>query len=313
MRAAADSTLERADRVLRQHGRTFAWARRFLGQRHAERATLLYAFCRHIDDLVDEADGEDDARSGLHSLRSQLSGEAEPASIVHGALEVLGGTAEGIRAAFDLIDGVESDLEPVRCATEGELLDYCYRVAGTVGIMMCQALDRPVPAAYPHAADLGIGMQLTNIARDIHEDAGLGRRYLPASWVGELEPRSILEPSLEERALLIAARKRLLTLAERYYESGRRGLSHLPLRARYAILVAAQNYRAIGPRALRLGNQLDRRAHVSTAAKVGVTMRSLLTGSLTPSFWLRLGPHDDRLHHHLPALAWFGSGGVEHG
>ena len=147
---------------------------------------------------------------------------------------------------------------------------------------------RPVPAAYPHAADLGIGMQLTNIARDIHEDAGLGRRYLPASWVGELEPRSILEPSLEERALLVAARKRLLTLAERYYESGRRGLSHLPLRARYGILVAAQNYRAIGPRALRLGNQLDRRAHVSTAAKVGVTMRSLLTGSLTPSFWLRL-------------------------
>ena len=81
----------------------------------------------------------------------------------------------------ELIRGIESDLQPVMVGTEAELLRYCYRVAGTVGLLMCDVLGVHDSRAKAHAIDLGIGMQLTNIARDVQEDAGMGRRYVPVS------------------------------------------------------------------------------------------------------------------------------------
>ena len=76
----------------------------------------------------------------------------------------------------------------MRVADEAELLRYCYRAAGTVGLMMCRVLDAPEPAAAAHAVDLGIAMQLTNICRYVADDARMGRRYLPASLVGDVAP-----------------------------------------------------------------------------------------------------------------------------
>jgi len=295
------ASLEQADLVLRSQGKTFAWARRFLGARHAERATRLYAFCRHVDDLADEADDADRALEALDRVRDQLDGNVQPEPVVRGALEVFDGATPALRAAQDLIDGVAGDLGTVRFETERELLRYCYRVAGTVGVMMCHALDRREPAAYPHAIDLGIAMQLTNISRDIHEDAGLGRRYVPASIVGDLAPETILAPGPGERMRLAEGRQRLLRLAEQYYGSGERGLAFLPVRARAAILIAAETYRAIGPRARALGQVLDHRAHVPTAGKLAVTARCILGRVPRPDFWSLPGGHESGLHEHLCA------------
>ena len=273
------ASLAEADRVLRENGKTFAWARRFLGARHAERATRLYAFCRYLDDVADETRDPAEAAAALERIRGQLDRGAAGDPMLDAVLHILGGEGPGLDAARS-----------------------CYRVAGTVGVMMCHALDRPDPAALPHAIDLGVGMQLTNIARDIHEDAGLGRRYVPATLAGDLAPEAILDPTEEQRRALAGARRRLLELADDYYRSGERGLSFLPLRARGAILVAAETYRAIGPRALALGSRLDRRAFVPGGAKARVSAAALLSATPRPSFWRRPAGHDAALHVHLDGL-----------
>ena len=96
--------------------------------------------------------------------------------------------------AVELVKGLLSDLDPVRCPDEAALLQYCYRVAGTVGVMMCGVLDVSDRAAFAHAIDLGIAMQLTNICRDIATDAAANRRYLPASLIGDLAPEELIKP-----------------------------------------------------------------------------------------------------------------------
>jgi phytoene synthase len=131
----------------------------------------------------------------------------------------------------ELIAGMASDAETVRVADEAELLRYCYRAAGTVGLMMCRVLDAPEPAAAAHAVDLGIAMQLTNLCRDVSADARMGRRYLPASLVGDIGPTELIDPSPTLQPALRAAVARLLALAETYYASGEAGLPFLPVRA----------------------------------------------------------------------------------
>ncbi|MDG1049538.1 MAG: squalene/phytoene synthase family protein [Planctomycetota bacterium] len=296
------ASLADADRVLREKGKTFAWARRFLGRRHAERSTRLYAFCRYLDDVADETPDPEEAQQALGKIRADMVRGASADPMVSAVLEVLGGEGPGVEAAVSLIDGVRSDLGEVRLADERALIRYCYRVAGTVGVMMCYALERPKAAALPHAVDLGIGMQLTNIARDLHEDGSLGRRYVPASLVGELHPDDIIAPTDQQLRDLVDARERLLEIANRYYTSGERGLCFLPLRARSAMLVAAECYRAIGSRALALGPHIKTRAFVPTAGKVIISIAALLGHALRPSFWRRPLRHDSTLHQDLDGL-----------
>ncbi len=147
------------------------------------------------------------------------------------------------KVALRLTRALAADAGPCRIASEAALLEYAFGVAGTVGIMMCRILRAP-PEAAQAAADLGIAMQLTNIARDVREDLGRDRVYLPASWIG---------PSAVEQALaggdpapLVAATHRLLALAEQHYASGDSGLGYLAWRARVSILAARLCYREIG-------------------------------------------------------------------
>ena len=151
-------------------------------------------------------------------------------------------------------------------------------------------------------------MQLTNIARDVHEDALRGRRYVPADMVdgaGADVVAAMGDDAL--RARVRDARLALLARAERYYDSGWRGLAFLPVRARFAILIAAANYRAIGARIRAHGLTVERRAVVSAAAKLWITARAVVTAALRPSFWRRPGAHDASLHGHLT-----GFDGVNH-
>ncbi len=150
-----------------------------------------------------------------------------------------------------LIDGLLDDQrEQVIIADEAELLRYAYRVAGTVGLLMCHVLDCHDPDAKAHAIDLGIAMQLTNIARDVLEDAHMGRRYLPTTWTGDLSPQQIVtaadNPNSDDALIITNAVKRLLEMAERFYTSGAKGFASLHWRAHMSIAIAAKVYRQIG-------------------------------------------------------------------
>jgi 15-cis-phytoene synthase len=301
--ALPQERLAAASEVLAQKGRSFHWARRLLGQTHAARATRLYAFCRHLDDLADEASSLLEARVALdHARQAVLTGESTDPLLQDGLVLIRECGIE-TETVLDLIAGVSSDLDPVRVADEAELYKYCYRVAGTVGLMMCRVLDVKDPAALMHAADLGIAMQLTNICRDIAEDATAGRRYLPATLCGEVGPAALISPAESLRPQVCNAVATLLRQAEIFYQSGERGLPYLPLRARCSILVAARVYRAIGQQLSRRGGcYWQGRVVVSDWEKARRSLGLLVTLPLRWSFWLRpkypqpvLDPHPSGL------------------
>jgi phytoene synthase len=184
--------------------------------------------------------------------------------------------------------------------TVDELVRYCYRVASTVGLMMCELLGvEHMDEARPFAIDLGIAMQLTNICRDVAEDYGEDRIYLPAELV---------DAGLVERAVAghRPARDRtrdavteLLRLAERYYRSADQGMAYLPGAARAAILVASRNYEAIGRRILQQGPEAwSERAATSRWDKVRNTARALAQLTFDPRYASVRGPrrHARELH-----------------
>ena len=265
-----------ADELLANRGHTFHWARRLLSDRHAERATRLYGFCRRIDDVADEATDAPAAHLQLAAIAQAIRrGECEDAATAD-MLQLMRACQIESTVPLELIRGVEGDLGQVRVGNMDELLHYCYQVAGTVGLMMAAALDVSEPDALPCAIDLGIAMQLTNICRDVRDDALMGRRYVPASLVGAIEPTELVQPTDSVRTKLVPALRLLLNTADRHYASGEQGLQYLPPGARAGILVAARTYRAIGT-VLR-EREFDcwsSRAYVGGARKVAITLRAL--------------------------------------
>lgn len=139
----------------------------------------------------------------------------------------------------DLLDGMEMDATKFKIRTEQDLLLYCYRAAGSVGLMMSRLLGVVDARAYAHAKSLGIAMQLTNIARDVGEDWRMGRCYIPSDWSSD-SSKSI--ESSEARHHV----SKLLSLADQHYRVGLKGLAYLPWHSRFAIRSAAMLYQEIG-------------------------------------------------------------------
>ncbi|MBE7210782.1 MAG: squalene/phytoene synthase family protein [Gluconacetobacter diazotrophicus] len=275
------SAVRRRDRaVLARHGSTFHLAGRLLGASTFDRAAGLYAACRAVDDLADEHPDPEGARDILVALLGDL--RAPPRVSDHARTE-LGRKLLELRvdpcAAAVLVETVLSDLDlPVGIADEAALLRYAYGAAGTVGIMMCDVLAVAAPAARRHAVSLGIAMQLTNIARDVGEDAARGRIYLPAAWLWDgVSPGSLLRGDPE---LSFPAVRRLLALAEGYYADGIAGLRFLDRRSALAVSVAASLYRAIGHDILRRGPVplSAPRRRVATTIRVALVVRGVLAG-----------------------------------
>lgn len=261
----------RALQALATGGRSFYWASHFLGRKTAHDAAHLYRFCRTLDDL---ADGDlPDGPARLSAINAQLDALAagdkdtslDPA--LSDFMPTLNACSVPIRPIQHLLDGLLFDQQDVALKTNHDLIKYAYQVAGTVGLLMCPVLGCQNRQAFSFAVDMGIAMQLTNIARDVQEDAEMGRRYLPGDWVGNLSAASISalprqsgtsETASEiapEIVRVTAAIDRLLLLAEGYYQSGMKGLVYLPPRAHIAIAVAANVYREIGQKLRR--RQLD--------------------------------------------------------
>ncbi len=286
--------VDRAVSILKRHGRSFHFAGQLLGGRDFERSARLYAFCRWLDDLVDEGHPTL-AKRHLDRVRRDLALNRASSHNVADFLALADECNIPMQAAQDLLDGLEQDLGCVRLQDWGELVRYAYRVAGTVGLMMCQVLAAREAAARPFAIDLGIAMQLTNIARDVREDAEAGRRYLPASWVGDIEPMELLHFRQQVRTSC----RTMVQRAETYYASGLSGLSYLPMRPALAIGVAGRIYRQIGRRLLaRGGDPLTGRTVVPTWQKCLLTPPSLARQLLR----IRAGEHDAKLHEPLVNL-----------
>ena len=298
--SAADLAFQKAEATLTQKGRTFHWARRLMGTLHASRATRLYSFCRLIDDLADEASSVESGKAALLLAADEVAMGRSSHAVIQDGIELMLECGIEQSVVLELISGVASDLRPVQMADEDTLLRYCYQVAGTVGLMMCNILDTTNRSAFPHAVDLGIAMQLTNICRDVAVDAAVGRRYLPASLVGEVDPQLLVDPAQSLRPQVRKSIETLLDIADQYYRSGELGLSYLPVGARSGILVAARVYRAIGTRlrqqdsAYWLG-----RTVVPPGIKMRVTTQALIAVPFKPSFWMSSQQHDVRLHRAL--------------
>ena len=162
---------------LKKYGTTFYFASQFLSEAHTEVAAALYAVCRDIDDIADTNKDNESARNELLQLKASLERGTPDHPIAVQALAIK--PPLSIAVLIELIDGVILDTYLVGIRTELELLQYCYQVAGTVGLLMCDLFEVQDPIARHHAVDLGVAMQLTNICRDVEEDARNHRRYLP--------------------------------------------------------------------------------------------------------------------------------------
>jgi phytoene synthase len=291
--------------ILAHHGKSFYWASKFLGAELADRAARLYQFCRYVDDL---ADGDlPDRQESLEDIRARLAGEDIAAGPEIEAFITLANSNNiPLRAASELLDGMLSDQNLAAVADEAELLRYCHAVAGTVGLMMCRVLNCEEPRADSFAIDLGVAMQLTNISRDVLEDAKMARRYLPASWV-DLTPAQIAEAGAGDldsagedcRQQIAEGIRRLLDLSEQYYASALLGIRLLPFRSRLSIAVALRVYRQIGwvLRRRKLA-WWKGRVMVTPGEKILLSLRSL--ADLRP---VKMPAHRAKLHQHLQGLA----------
>jgi phytoene synthase len=271
--------------IISKGSKSFSLAARLFDPQTRDAAIFLYGWCRYCDDQVDEAGKSGDREElerRLKALREKtaasfsLEPQGEPVFV---ALQYIV-HRYGIPAhyALELIEGMAMDIQGTRYATLRELLLYCYRVAGTVGLMMSHVMGLRDESALKHAADLGIAMQLTNIARDITEDAALGRIYIPLSWLDEAKivHDQIAAPANREKLAMITVR--LLREAERYYQSGDAGLWHLSFRSACAVSAARHVYSEIASLLLARGARAwDQRAYVTGARKLWVVSRGVLS------------------------------------
>jgi phytoene synthase len=290
-------TNQSSKQVLARHGKSFYWASLFLGQKLADRAARLYEFCRFVDDI---ADGDLPHRQEtLADISANLKGNDSLAGPeVKAFLELASEVNISMNAATELLDGMLLDQQPTAVKDQAELLRYCHAVAGTVGLMMCRILDCKHPRADQFAIDLGVAMQLTNIARDVLEDAKMGRRYLPEQWVN-FTAAELATGDIRYQQPTSAAIEKLLHLADKYYKSALLGIQLLPFRSRFSITVALRVYRQIGI-LLRRRNLAwwKGRVVVHKAEKILLSTVSLL--DLIPK---TVPPHQSELHHSLKGLA----------
>lgn len=230
--------------VIARHRRSFALPARLLGVRAGAWIARLYALCRALDDLVD-TDGQPMAFARLTRIRNEVAAEAPVDALSHAALALLP-EGPGRDAFRDLISGLISDRGGVALADEAALRLCYYRVAGTVGLMVCAMMHvRLDGRTRARATALESAMQMTNIARDVAEDARAGRRCLPGTWL-DLPPAAIAEARPTDRPRIAAATARLIGLSETLYRDGRHGLPDLLPRLRVAVRAAAGVYREIG-------------------------------------------------------------------
>ena len=270
--------------MITKGSKSFSLAARLFDPDARDAAFFLYGWCRYCDDQVDQAGMEENReqleqrlRTLTEATRSAFSGAEQSQAVFIAMQYIVRRYSIPAHYALELIEGMVMDARGTRYQTFNDLSLYCYRVAGTVGLMMSHVMGLRDEQALKHAADLGTAMQLTNIARDITEDAEMGRIYLPLEWIEEagMAPEEIAAPKNRQKLALIT--RRLLREAERYYLSGDAGLWHLSFRSACAVAVARHVYAAIGSLLLLRGSSAwDQRTYVGGPHKILAILRGML-------------------------------------
>lgn len=268
----APADLEHCRDAIRTGSLSFHSASRLLPARVRDPALALYAFCRLADDEVDEGQAKERAVLALQE-RLDLAYRGTPRNAPED--RAFAAIVERFDMPRDLpealLEGLAWDSLERRYRTLSEVRSYSARVASAVGAMMCVLMEVRDPHALARACDLGVAMQLTNIARDVGEDARAGRLYLPLDWFDEagIDAGAFLaapEPRREIRRMV----SRLLAEADRLYLRSEAGIAALPRDARMGIWAARLIYAGIGREVRRNGfDSVTRRAHTSTLQKLG--------------------------------------------
>ncbi|BAM91902.1 phytoene synthase [Bradyrhizobium oligotrophicum S58] len=266
-------------RSLRGGSKTFFAASKVLPRAVGDPAIALYAFCREADDAVDGPGRRVDAIEVLHERLDRIYDGAPDDSPVDRALAGVVAQFAIPRALPEaLLEGLAWDAQGRRHETLSDVLAYAVRVAGTVGVMMSLLMHRRAPETIGRACDLGIAMQLTNIARDVGEDARAGRLYLPRQWLREagLDVDTwLVAPFFDDRIGRVTAR--LLAVADVFYARAAAGIGDLPWACRPGIHAARLIYADIGREVARAEfDSLSQRAFVSTARKLQLLGKAAL-------------------------------------
>lgn len=290
-----------AKKTLQKHGKSFNFASYFLSPEQALAAARLYSFCRTVDDTADNAtDAAQKKRAyeELSTVKSHIHANSSNIEWVTDFLELCRDYNINQSLGATLIDGVLSDTGQVQIQDVPQLIQYAYRVAGVVGEMMCPILGAK-PGAEPFAIDLGIGMQLTNIARDVLEDAHQDRQYIPGEWIPKSSPQTIRSASSTSRQNIQLAIEKLLQLSEDYYKSGFLGLAYLPRKSSLAIRIAGSVYREIGI-------LIQKKNYAYWEGRVRTSFLRKLRIAFFAAFKRRkssLAKHNSTLHVHLKGTA----------
>ena len=220
--------------LLKKHAKSFYWASFFLSKETYGKCSALYNFCRTLDDIVDGNNKLETKKENFLKFKKDFTNKDTSNPIIKEMLSIIVSENISKQIVIDLFDGVETDLkEKVQINSKKELLVYSYRVAGTVGLMMSKILKVSNKEALKGAIDLGIAMQLTNIARDVCDDKIHNRHYVKHDF-----------SSIQE----------IINESQIFYEKSFLSISGIPLRSRFSVIVARRIYRKIGDNILKQKN-----------------------------------------------------------
>lgn len=275
--------------TIRAGSKSFALASRLFDTHTRDLVWDLYAWCRHCDDVTDGQrlghgrEAVDDRAARVRELRTltarALQGDVAGPGPFAGLARVVSETDLPSRYAFDHLAGFELDAAGLHCEHLDDTLRYCYHVAGVVGLMMAWIMGVRDDDTLRRGCDLGMGFQLTNIARDVNDDALNERVYLPAAWLRDvgatIEPGQPLDAATRQAIVPLVAR--LLDEADRYYASSWYGMARLPWRCAWAVGTARHVYADIGVGVRRRrAAAWDARVGTSTVRKVGRLFQALV-------------------------------------
>jgi len=250
-----------------------------LDKNTANKLFTVYALCRRLDDLVDTSNENSEAKEEIARVISLTNNNQyketfeEFKSIdskLHPRQDII----------IEFLKGQLSDLDFRQPNDLDQLLKYCYRVAGVVGLMICDVLDIRDSKLRYFAIDFGIAMQLTNICRDIKEDAQIGRIYLPKNETASLAIGNFKSPSNTDLIIINSSRDKLIKLADKYYQSGMYGINQLPIKIKRSFRVASNIYQGIGHKILQKRCSFnEQRVYLSKFEKLSLTIKTFLKRS----------------------------------
>ena len=263
---------------LKREGKSFYWASFFLPKSSKINAGILYSICRYFDDIADKY-SEDQTLYLKKSIEEIKNNKSNKVNIFLKKNKI------NNSIFTDLLEGLIWDQKKIRIQNQEELIKYSYHVAGTVGLMMSKIIGVKNKNAAKCAIDLGIGMQLTNIARDVYEDSKMKRIYLPANWIPNISLKNLNNPnelSSENDEKISKAIQKVISLSEKFYENGLAGMKYIPFSSRLGIFIAANIYRGIGIKIISKKKYLRERIYLNFFEKSSITIKSVLCFILLP-------------------------------